>query len=107
MKKDGTGAKLSPNEQRIASQLFRSAQSVVLECRNHTTIAAAKNALKPSLAIAFEKTHFINNRRAFLSGVLLSAAIAAAIFPIALRFYRFSAQIAPASRGLCLWALPS
>jgi len=84
MKKDGTGAKLSPDEQRIATQLFRSAQSVVLERRNHATIAAAKNALKTSLAIAFEKTHFLNNRRGFLSGVLLSAAIAAASFLSAL-----------------------
>jgi uncharacterized membrane protein YgcG len=80
-KTDGTGgAKLSPEEQRIASQLFRSATSIALERRNHAVIAAAKNALKTSLAFAFEKTHFVNNRRAFLTGVIISAGAAAASF---------------------------
>jgi hypothetical protein len=77
-KRDGGGAKLSPDEQRILSQLFRSGRSIVLERRNHSVIAAAKNALKTSLTFAFEKSHFVNNRRAFVTGVILSAAAGAA-----------------------------
>jgi uncharacterized membrane protein YgcG len=74
------GAKLSPDEQRIASQLFRSGAAIALERANHAAIAAAKNALKTSLALAFEKSHFVTNRRAFVAGVLISAAAAAAAF---------------------------
>lgn len=77
-KKDGATAKLSPDEQRIASHLFRSGKSIVLERRNHSNIAAAKNALKTSLAFTFEKTHFISNRKAFITGVVLSALVVAA-----------------------------
>jgi hypothetical protein len=83
-KKDGATAKLSPDEQRIASHLFRSGKSIVLERRNHSAIAAAKNALKTSLAFTFEKTHFVNNRRALVTGVIISAAAAAASFLSAL-----------------------
>jgi hypothetical protein len=84
VKKDGAAAMLSPDEQRISSQLFRSAKSIVLERKNHAVIAAAKNALKTSLAFAFEKTHFINNRRAFLTGIVISSIITAAGFISAL-----------------------
>ena len=84
VKKDGAAAKLSPDEQRISSQLFRSAKSIVLERKNHAVIAAAKNALKTSLTFTFEKTHFINNRRAFLTGVVISSILTAAGFISAL-----------------------
>jgi len=50
----------------------------VLERRNHSNIAAAKNALKTSLAFTFEKAHFISNRKAFITGVVLSALVVAA-----------------------------
>ncbi len=79
-KRDGAAAKLSPDEQRILSQLFRSRTSIVLERSNHVFIAAAKNALKTSLTFAFEKSHFVNNRKAFVTGVIISAAAAAAAF---------------------------
>jgi hypothetical protein len=79
-KNSGAASKLSPDEQRILSQLFRSGTSIVLERRNHATIAAAKNALKTSLTFAFEKSHFVNNRRAFVAGVILSVAVAAGAF---------------------------
>jgi len=79
-KNSGAASKLSPDEQRILSQLFRSGTSIVLERRNHALIAAAKNALKTSLNFAFEKSHFVNNRRAFVAGVILSVAVAAGAF---------------------------
>jgi uncharacterized membrane protein YgcG len=79
-KNSGAASKLSPDEQRVLSQLFRSGSSIVLERRNHATIAAAKNALKTSLTFAFEKSHFVNNRRAFVAGVILSVAVAAGAF---------------------------
>ena len=83
-KRDGVAGKLSPDEQRILSQLFRSGKSIGLERRNHAFIAAAKNALKTSLTFAFEKSHFVNNRRTFVTGVIISAAAAAAAFVSAL-----------------------
>jgi len=79
-KKDGATAKLSPDEQKIASQLFRSGTSIVLERKNHSSIAAAKNALKTALTFAFEKTHFVNNRKAFVTGVVISALAVASSF---------------------------
>jgi hypothetical protein len=84
VKKEDASAKLSPDEQRVMSQLFRSATSIVLERKNHAAIAAAKNALKTSLAFAFEKSHFLNNRRAFVTGAVISVAAAAAAFLSAL-----------------------
>jgi hypothetical protein len=83
-KKDGISVKLGPDEQKIASQLFRSGTSILLQRKNHSAIAAAKNALKTSLTLTFEKTHFMNNRRAFVTGVILSAAATAASFLFAL-----------------------
>jgi hypothetical protein len=83
-KKKDASAKLSPDEQRVMSQLFRSATAIVLERKNHASIAAAKNALKTSLAVAFEKSHFLNNRRAFVTGAVISVAAAAAAFLSAL-----------------------
>lgn len=80
VKKKDASANLSPDEQRIMSQLFRSATAVVLERKNHAAIAAAKNALKTSLALAYEKSHFLNNRRAFVTGVIISVAAATAAF---------------------------
>jgi hypothetical protein len=84
VKKKDASAKLSPDEQRVMSQLFRSATSIVLERKNHAAIAAAKNALKTSLAFAYEKSHFLNNRRAFVTGVIISVAAATAAFLSAL-----------------------
>lgn len=78
-KKDAS-ARLSPDEQRVMSQLFRSATSIVLERKSHKAIAAAKNALKTSLALAYEKSHFLNNRRPFVTGVIISVAAATAAF---------------------------
>jgi hypothetical protein len=79
-KKDGATAKLSPDEQKIAAQLFRSGKTIVLQRQNHASIAAAKNAFKTMLAFAFEKTHFVNNRKAFLTGVVISVVTVAASF---------------------------
>jgi len=80
VKKKDASAKLSPDEQRVMSQLFRSTTSIVLESKNHAAIAAAKNALKTSLTFAYEKSHFLNNRRAFVTGVIISVAAATAAF---------------------------
>jgi uncharacterized membrane protein YgcG len=87
VKKKDARAKLSPDEQQVMSQLFRSATSIVLERKNHAAIAAAKNALKTSLTFAYEKSHFLNNRRAFVTGVIISVAAATAAFLSALDQY--------------------
>ncbi len=77
-KQTGTAVKLAADEQKIAAQLFRSGDAIVLARQNHSAIGAAKNALKSSLALAYEKTHFVSNRKAFVTGVVVSAATVAA-----------------------------
>ncbi|MDO8944837.1 MAG: DUF2207 domain-containing protein, partial [Desulfobacterales bacterium] len=71
---------LSAVEKKIAAQLFQSNNSIGIERKNHSRIAAAKNALRTSLTLTFEKTHFVTNRRAFITGVAISAAAVAASF---------------------------
>jgi uncharacterized membrane protein YgcG len=73
-------ATLSPEERKLAAQLFKTGDSIVLERKNHSLIGAAKNALKTSLALTYEKTHFLTNRLPFLTGVALSAVAVAAVF---------------------------
>jgi uncharacterized membrane protein YgcG len=77
LKKEARKPKLSAEEEKIAAQLFRGASSIALERRNHARIGAAKNALKSSLTLTFEKTHFVGNQKAFITGVVLSAAATA------------------------------
>ena len=77
-KQTGATVKLAADEQKIAAQLFRSGDTIVLERKNHSAIGAAKNALKSSLSLAYEKTHFVSNRKAFVTGVVVSAATVAA-----------------------------
>ena len=75
---------LSAEEKKIAVQFFQSNSSIALERKNHARIAAAQNALRTSLTLTFEKTHFVTNRRAFITGVAISAAAVAASFLSAL-----------------------
>ena len=79
-KTDGNLSKLGAEEKKIAAQLFQSGGSIVLEQKNHSRIAAAQNALRTSLTLSFEKTHFVTNRGAFVTGVVISAAAMAASF---------------------------
>ena len=81
---DSTSSTLSAEEKKIAAQFFQSNSSIGLERKNHSRIAAAKNALRTSLTLSFEKTHFVTNRRAFITGVVISAAAVAASFLSAL-----------------------
>jgi hypothetical protein len=79
LKKQNTAAvKLAADEQKIAAQLFRSGDTVALERKNYSAIGAAKNALKSALTLAYEKSHFVSNRKAFVTGVVISAAAVAA-----------------------------
>ena len=84
MKTDGTLSRLSAEEKKIAAQLFQSGRSISLEQKNHSRIAAAKNALRTSLTLSFEKTHFVTNKDAFIIGVVISGAAIAASFLSAL-----------------------
>ncbi len=83
-KTDDNPSKLSAEEKKIAAQLFQSGRAIILEQKNHTRIAAAQNALRTSLALSFEKTHFVTNRRAFVTGVVISTIAVAASFLSAL-----------------------
>ncbi|HSV93711.1 MAG TPA: DUF2207 domain-containing protein [Desulfobacterales bacterium] len=77
-KQPGATVKLAADEQKIAAQLFRSGDTIALERKNHSAIGAAKNALKSALALAYEKTHFVTNRKAFVVGMIVSAVAVAA-----------------------------
>ena len=79
-KTGGDLARLGAEEKKIAGHLFQTGESIVLEPKNHAHIAAAKNALKTALTLSFEKTHFVTNRGAFVTGVAISAAVMAASF---------------------------
>ena len=79
-KTDGNPSKLSAEEKKIAAQLFQSGSSIALEQKNHSRIAAAKNALRTSLTLTFEKTHFVTNKDAFVIGVVISTAAVASSF---------------------------
>lgn len=83
-KTDDSPSKLSAEEKKIATQLFQSGSSIALEQKNHSRIAAAKNALRTSLTLSFEKTHFVTNKDAFVIGVVISAAAVAVSFLSAL-----------------------
>jgi uncharacterized membrane protein YgcG len=83
-KKEGGRVTLSAEEQKVASHLFRSGNALALERKHHATVAAAVNALRTSLVFTFEKTHFVSNRKAFITGVAVSAAVVAAAFLSAL-----------------------
>jgi uncharacterized membrane protein YgcG len=83
-KTDDNPSKLSAEEKKIAAQFFQTGSSISLEQKNHSRIAAAQNALRTSLALSFEKTHFVTNRKAFVTGVVISAAAIAASFLSAL-----------------------
>ncbi|MFH1921579.1 MAG: DUF2207 domain-containing protein, partial [Planctomycetota bacterium] len=77
-------SKLSAEEKKIAAQIFKSGSVIALEQKNHSRIAAAKNALRTSLTLSFEKTHFVTNKKAFVIGVVISAAAVAMSFISAL-----------------------
>lgn len=79
-KTGGDLTRLGAEEKKIAGHLFQTGESIVLEPKNHAPIAAAKNALKTSLTLSFEKTHFVTNRGAFVTGMVISAAVMAASF---------------------------
>lgn len=80
----GAAAPLSPEERRLSAALFGGGDTLALERRHHGRIAAGRRALQDALALAYEKTHFVNNRRHFLTGVALSAAAMAVAFLAAL-----------------------
>jgi hypothetical protein len=83
-KTDANTSKFSAEENKIATRLFGSGREIALEKKNHSQIAAAKNALRTSLTLSFEKTHFVTNKKAFVIGVVISAAAVAASFLSAL-----------------------
>jgi hypothetical protein len=83
-KTDDNPSKLSAEEKKIAAQLFQSGSAIILEQKNHSQIAAAQNALRTSLTLSFEKTHFVTNRKAFVTGVVVSTIAVAASFLSAL-----------------------
>ncbi len=71
----------SADEAIVLSRLFgKKTPTLEIESKNHDVIAAARSALKSSLQLAFEKTHFVLNRSAFLTGAALSLASVAAAF---------------------------
>ncbi len=75
----------SADEAIVLAQLFGGkAQAVEIDREHRPAIAAARGALQSSLRGAFEKTHFVINRGAFLTGAAISLAAVGACFLTAL-----------------------
>ncbi|MDF1851209.1 MAG: DUF2207 domain-containing protein [Verrucomicrobiales bacterium] len=63
---------LTPDEQKLFTQLLGSGRSIRLKQSNHRTLSSARTALKESLSKQLEKTHFLTNARYWVPGFLLS-----------------------------------
>jgi len=76
LKKTGKGTDPAPEEKKIMEKLFKKGKdSIILENKNHTAIAAAVKSLKDSLSLSYEKNYFMKNLKYFIPGLVLSCVI--------------------------------
>jgi len=69
------GGSLTADEAAAAKVIFRGRDTFKFTAVNHAVINKAKKNLQASLKIAYEKTYFITNRKYFITGLLVSAAV--------------------------------
>lgn len=69
----GSRSELSPEEQRVANELFAGGDSIKLEQANHARMQAALKALKEQLARKLEKTYFVTNSKWVIPSIALTA----------------------------------
>ncbi len=63
---------LPDDEKHFAKQLIGSSSSISLTNTNYVAISKAKEGLKADLALRYEKTYFLTNRKTFIPGFLIS-----------------------------------
>jgi uncharacterized membrane protein YgcG len=71
-KKEGEGALLSPEEERVLKDLFGNDREVTLKKAHHEKIGGAIKAFRDFLARKYEKLYFITNERYFCAGLSLT-----------------------------------
>ena len=64
---------LSPDEARVAQQLFADSTSLSIKSQNHATIKQAIKDLRKNLAIQYEKIYFLTNKNTLVPGLVISA----------------------------------
>lgn len=84
------GRAVAPEEQGLASKLFRSGSSVKLTQSNHKILSAAKDELKSSLEGAYLGKLFTNNYGWSVGGVLLLALLVAILVITASASFRYA-----------------
>lgn len=73
LERTGEAAKrLAPGERRVGAKLFAHGARIVLEQKNHRTMAAAIKALRESLREDFERIHYRRNRTYLIPGAVLT-----------------------------------
>jgi uncharacterized membrane protein len=71
-RKDGKGAPLSPEEQRVMKKLLGSEKQITLETANHLRIQSAIKAVRNYLSFTYERIYFLTNRKYFIAGLILT-----------------------------------
>jgi uncharacterized membrane protein YgcG len=69
LKKTGDMVDMAAGEKRLATRLFRSGRSIVLEQSNHERISDAMDVHKESLKLNYEKEYFLTNRTLVFLGL--------------------------------------
>jgi len=64
---------LANGERRVAKQLLLTADSILLDNKNHKKLSKSVRKLRESLVVEYEKAHFRRNTVFFIPGLILSA----------------------------------
>jgi uncharacterized membrane protein YgcG len=72
---DANLADLSNGERRVAKQLLLTADSILLDNKNHQQLSKSVRSLRESLVIEYEKVHFLRNTVFFVTGLMLSIGV--------------------------------
>jgi len=72
---EATLADLANGERRIAKRLLLTADSILLDNKNHKQLSKSVRSLRESLVVEYEKAHFQRNTLFFIPGLLLSVSV--------------------------------
>jgi len=72
---DANLANLSNGERRVAKQLLLTADSILLDNKNHKQLSKSVRSLRESLVVEYEKAHFLRNTVFFVPGLMLSIGV--------------------------------
>jgi len=72
---DASLADLSNGERRVAKRLLLTADSILLDNKNHKQLSKSVRSLRESLVVEYEKAHFQRNTVFFVPGLILSIGV--------------------------------